>query len=104
MAADFDNENPYDNMSQHTTETTTKDGDDIISVKSAAGTKSPMPGKLDLICRLQLPKIRNFNCALKSKILWNCTNRIEEEKLLDRIYYGNYWASENFLYLQFSWN
>ena len=69
VAADFDNENPYDNMSQHTTETTTKDGDDIISVKSAAGTKNPMPGKLDLICRLQLPKIRNFNCALKSKIL-----------------------------------
>ena len=48
VAADFDNENPYDNMSQHTTETTTKDGDDIISVKSAAGTKSPIPGKLEL--------------------------------------------------------
>ena len=34
VAADFDNENPYDNMSQHTTETTTKDSDEIISVKS----------------------------------------------------------------------
>ena len=48
VAADFDNENPYDNMSQHTTETTTKDSDEIISVKSAAGTKSPIPGKLEL--------------------------------------------------------
>ena len=37
-------------MSQHTTETetTTKDGDDIISVKSAAGYKSPIPGKLEI--------------------------------------------------------
>jgi len=43
MAGDYDNENPYDNMSQHTTETTTKDSDEIISVKSAAGTKSPIP-------------------------------------------------------------
>lgn len=48
MAGDYDNENPYDNMSQHTTETTTKDSDEIISVKSAAGTKSPIPGKLEL--------------------------------------------------------
>ena len=51
MAGDYDNENPYDNMSQHTTETTTKDSDEIISVKSAAGTKSPIPGKLDPICQ-----------------------------------------------------
>ena len=59
MAGDYDNENPYDNMSQHTTETTTKDGDDIISVKSAAGTKSPIPGKLEL-------GLRNWFCPHSS--------------------------------------
>ena len=59
MAGDYDNENPYDNMSQHTTETTTKDSDEIISVKSAAGTKSPMPGKLEL-------GLRNWFCPHSS--------------------------------------
>ena len=73
MAGDYDNENPYDNMSQHTTETTTKDSDEIISVKSAAGTKSPIPGKLEL-------GLRNWFCPHSSNYVreivqtqnWGC--------------------------------
>ena len=42
MASDYDNENPYDNMSQHTTKESL-DGDDVTSVKGEADTKSTMP-------------------------------------------------------------
>jgi len=42
VASDYDNENPYDNMSQHTTKESL-DGDDVTSVKGEADTKSTMP-------------------------------------------------------------